>query len=137
MGKQSTKAEDGFSIDFAAKRLDNARKNMEEAEGTKNHPRMMIEHDIASLHYQLALMRDTREKEMQMLRAAREENESLQAELRSWHAWVEGLPNRLMLLEGAYAGLSNMAMGGLSTNKLIEAYELGQKRPLTPAAKTE
>lgn len=137
MTQQSTKAEDGFSIDFAAKRLDNARKNMEEAQGTKNHPRMMIEHDIASLHYQLALMRETREREMELLRTALEENTHLSAAVRAWEGFVEALPQRLMLLEGAYAGLSNMAMGGLNTSKLIEAYELGQKRPLTPTGKTE
>lgn len=124
-------------MEFAAKRLDNARKNMEDAEGTSNHPRMVIEFDIASLHYQLALMRETREKEMEMISQLRTENAHLQATIRSWEAHVDGLPHRLMLLESAYAGLSNMAMGGLSTSKLIEAYELGQKRSLTEPSKTE
>lgn len=124
MGKSTNKELDGYSVDFTAKRLDNARKNMEEAEGTKNHPRMVIEHDIASLHYQLALMRDTREKDREHILRLIEENGSLRATVKSWEAFVAGLPNRLMILEGAYSGLSMAGMG--SVGKLIEAYEAGK-----------
>lgn len=120
--------EDEYSSEFLAKRWDNTRKIMEDAKGTELHPRRQLEHEVAGLHYQNALQRECREKDRQHISALSEQVGELHRLVEGWLFFNEMLPQRLTILEGAYTSLSMQAAQGFPVKKMIEAYEMGQKR---------
>lgn len=129
-----------YTVDFCAKKFDNAIKNAEKAEG-KEQTLRVLERDIAGLGYQIALIRESNEALLRNNQALQDSHAQLLSEVTAWRAFAENLPTRITMLEGAYSGLSIIAAGGIPTKKLTEAYEMGLKRgeerALTQKHKTE
>lgn len=125
---KSPKPEDEYSSEFLARRWDNARAAMESAKGTDMYPRRQLEHEMAMLHYQLAVQRAAHEDAMRRNGEILEKVSHLEGVVHAWQAFAEMLPRRLEMLEGAYSSLTMMANAGAPTRKLIDAYEMGLQR---------
>lgn len=126
--------EDGFlkGLEIEATRLmrvwDKAVESVKKAEGTKDYPRMAIECDLAWLRYK-ETKNDIKMHEMEKTIYAQHRNQVvLEGLVNRWMAYLQELPPRMSVLEGAYGYLQMQVGQNLHLEKVIAAYNIGRTR---------
>lgn len=114
------------TAEFLFKKVENCRKNMEENVGKPVHAKLVIEHEVAKLQLDNAIL----EEKFKALEVyAHEVNKQLQeTRERLEHAlgYVEAIPQRLLILENSYAHLMMQVQGNKYVDQIVQAYKMGQ-----------
>ena len=130
---EAPKKSDGYAnfcetktAEFLFKKVHNCRRNMEEAVGKPVHAKLVIEHEIAKLQLDNAILG---EKFLALEVYTHAVNKQLQeTRERLDHAlgYVEAIPQRLAILEGSYSHLMLQVQGSKYVDQILQAYKLGR-----------
>lgn len=112
-------------------RWESCRKSMEKAEGTRDYPRLAIEHDMAGMAYKMASM----EMELGELRKVNAEQRTELAKaqesmdyIKDLHAnTIDSMAKRLLIIESAYAHMQLQVQSNTYVDNLLKAYQMGKK----------
>lgn len=117
---------------FLHKKLENARTSMEAAAGTPQHPRMVVEYQLAQVQLDNAIL----EEKLKAVQDFAYEQNTLLADTRRQVAYLQDflndIPQRLLILENSYASLHMATHKNHFVDSIVEAYKIGLNKSDKP-----
>lgn len=110
---------------FLMKKLENARVSMEAAAGTAMHPRLVVEHQLAQVQLDNAILEEKLKAVQQYAHDQNEQLQDVRASMGYFRDFLDAIPQRILLLENSYASLHMAAHKNHFVDSVVEAYKIG------------
>lgn len=117
---------------FLYKKLENAGKSMEAAEGTPQHPRMVVEWQLAQVQLDNAILEEKLKAVQDYTHEQNNQLKDMQQQMGYLTAFLNDIPQRLLLLENSYASLHMATHKNHFVDSIVEAYKIGLNKSDKP-----
>lgn len=110
---------------FLMKKVENAAKSMEGAVGTPLHPRLVVEHQLAQVQLDNAVLEEKLKALQQFTHDQNQQLQEARGRIEYLGDFLRELPQRVLILENSYASLHMATHKHHFVDSIVDAYKMG------------